>query len=93
MAEVTCKVFGPSANPAETIPFPSLLIYSDVIGHLSLRGILKYLEGRIRRLTEEVMTGEVVSYMEAMRSVIRRVQRKKPTAGIFFVSPQGRYTS
>ena len=45
MAEVTCKVIGPSANPAETIPFPPLLIYSNVIDHLALRGTLKYLEG------------------------------------------------
>ena len=36
MAEVTCKVFGPTANPTETIPFPPLLKYSNVIGHLAL---------------------------------------------------------
>ena len=36
MAEVTCKVFGPTANHAETIPFPPVLIYSNVIDHLAL---------------------------------------------------------
>ena len=41
MAEVTCKVFGPAPNPTETIPFPPLLIYSNVIDHLALRGTLK----------------------------------------------------
>ena len=86
MAEVTCKVIGSSANPAETIPFPPLLIYSNVIDHLALRGTLKYLEGG-KTNDREVMTGEVVSYIEAMRSVIRPVERKKPTAGIIFVSP------
>ena len=42
MPEVTCKIFGPAANHSETIPFPPLLIYSNVIDHLALRGsILK----------------------------------------------------
>ena len=46
-----------------------------MIDHLALRGTLKYFEGGNRRLTEEVMTGEVIAYVEAMRNVIRRVQR------------------
>ena len=41
MAEVTCKVFGPAANHSQTIPFPPLLIYSNVIDQLALRGTLK----------------------------------------------------
>ena len=82
MPEVTCKVFGPTANPTETIPSPALLIYSNVIDQLVLRRTLRYLEGGNRRLTEEVMTSEILSYIEAMRSVILRVQRKKPTVRI-----------
>ena len=89
MAEVTCKVFGPTVNHAETIPFHPILIYSNMIDHLALRGTLKYFEGGNRRLTEEVMTGEVVAYVEAMRNVIRRVQRMKPVVGVVFVSPPG----
>ena len=64
MAEVTCKVFGPTANHSETIPFPPILIYSNVIDHFALRGTLKHFEGGNRRLTEAVMTGEVVAYIE-----------------------------
>ena len=89
IVEVTCKVFSPAANPTETIPFPPLLMYSKVIDHLSLRGFLKDLEGGNRQLTEEVMTSEVVSYIEAMRIVIRCVQRKKPTARKIFESHPG----
>ena len=89
MTEVTCKVFGPAANHTETIPFPPLLVYSNVIDHLALRASLKYFEGSNRRLTEELKTGEVVAYVEAMRNVIRSVQRKKPTVGVVFVSPPG----
>ena len=89
MAEATCKVFGPTVNHAETIPFPPILIYSNMIDHLALRGTLKYFEGGNRRLTEEVITGEVVAYVEAMRNVIRRVQRMKPVVGVVFVSPPG----
>ena len=89
MAEVTCKVFGPTVNHTETIPFPPILIYSNMIDHLALRGTLKYFEGGNRRLTEEVMTGEVVAYVEAMKNVIRRVQRMKPVVGVVFVSPPG----
>ena len=89
MAEVTCKVFGPTANHSETIPFPPILIYSNVIDHLAFRGTLKHFEGGNRRLTEAVMTGEVVAYIETMRNVIGRVQRKKPTVGVIFVSPPG----
>ena len=87
MAEVTCRVFGPSANHSETIPFPPLLIYRNVFDHLALRGTLKYFEGGNRRLTEEVMTGEVAAYVEVMRNVIGRAQRKKPMVGVIFVSP------
>ena len=89
MAEVTCKVFGHTVNHTETIPFPPILIYSNMIDHLALRGTLKYFEGGNRRLTEEVMTGEVIAYVEAMRNVIRRVQRMKPVVGVVFMSPPG----
>ena len=89
MAEVTCKVFGPTANLSETIPFPPVLVYSNVIDHLALRGTLTYFEGGNRRLTEAEMTGEVVAYIETMRNVIARVQRKRHTVGVIFVSPPG----
>ena len=89
MAEVTCKVFGPTVNHTETIPFPPILIYSNMIDHLALRGTLKYFEGGNRRLTEKVMTGEVIAYVEAMRNVIRRVQRMKPVVGVVFMLPPG----
>ena len=89
MTEVTCKVFGPAVNHTETIPFPPLLIYSNVIDHLAFRATLKYFEGGNHRLTEELMTGEVVAYVEAMRTVIRHVQKKKHTIGVIFVSPPG----
>ena len=89
MAEVTCKVFGPTANHSETIPFPPILSYSNVIDHLALRGTLKHFEGGNRRLTEAVMTGDVVAYIEMMKNVIGRVHRKKPTVCVIFVSPPG----
>ena len=89
MAEVTCKVFGPAANHAETIPFPPLLIYGNVIDHLALRGTLRYFAESNRNLTEEVMTAEVTAYIETMRNVIRRAQQKKPAVGVVFVSPPG----
>ena len=39
MAEVTDKIFTPAA--AETIPLPPILVYSNVIDHLVLRGTLR----------------------------------------------------
>ena len=89
MAEVTCKVFGLTANHSETIPFPPILIYSNVIDRLALRGTLKHFEGGNRRLTEAVMTGEVMAYIETMKNVIGKIQRKKPTVSVIFVSPPG----
>ena len=35
------------------------------------------------------MTGEVVAYIETMRNVIGRVQRKRPMVSVIFVSPPG----
>ena len=89
MAEVTCKVFGPALNHAETIPFPPLLIYSNVFHHLALQGTLRYFADSNRNLTGEMMTAEVTAYIETMRSVIRRAQQKKPAVGVVFVSPPG----
>ena len=40
MAEVTDKIFTPAA--AETIPLSPIIIYSNLIDHLALRGILRY---------------------------------------------------
>ena len=42
MAEVTNKIFTPAA--AETIPLPPILVYSNVIDHLALRGTLRYFD-------------------------------------------------
>ena len=38
MAEVTDKIIAPAA--AETIPLPPILVYSNVLDHLALRGTL-----------------------------------------------------
>ena len=76
MVEVTCKVFGPTSNHSETIPFPPLLISSNVIDHLATRGTLKHFEGGKRRLKEDRMTAEIVAYVDSMRKVIRQVQSR-----------------
>ena len=89
MAEVTCNVCGPTSNYTETIPFPSLLIFSNVIDHLAVRGTLKHFEGEKRRLKEETMTAEVMAYVHFMRKVIRQVQGRRLTVEVFFVSALG----
>ena len=84
----TCQIFGPGAA-AETIPFPPLLIDCNVIGHLALRGTLRYFEPGHPRLAESFMTDEITAYVEAMKNVTLSVKNKRATAGVDFVSPPG----
>ena len=88
MAEVTCKVFGPTSNHTETIPFPPLLIVTNVIDHLAIRGTLKHFGGGKGRLTEETMTAEVVAILHSMRKVIRHVLGRRSIVEVLFVSPK-----
>ena len=85
MIEVTCKVFGPAL--AETIPFPPLLVFSNVIDHLAVRGKLNRFEPERQLFTEEVVTNEVTAYLDSMRKVVRLAQRKRTDASVIFVSP------
>ena len=88
MAEVTNKIFTPAA--AETIPLPPpILMYSNVIDHLALRGSLKYFDMQHNRFTEGFVTDEVVAYIEAISNITTRMRNKKPNAGTVFVSPPG----
>ena len=74
MIEVICKIFGPAA--AETIPFPSFLVYSNMIDHLALRGILRLFKPDYSSSTEAFMTDEATAYVEAMKIVVRVVKNK-----------------
>ena len=87
MAEVTDKIFTPAA--AETIPLPPILVYSNVIGHLALRGTLRYFDIQHTRLTEGSVTDEVVAFVETMSNVATRMRNKKPNTDTVFVSPPG----
>ena len=66
MAEVTDKLFTPAA--AETIPLPPILVYSNVIDHLALRGSLRYFDMQSTRFTEGFITDEVVANVETIIS-------------------------
>ena len=87
MAEVTNKIFSPAA--AETITLPPILVYSNVIDHLALRGTLRYFDIKNERFTEGFVTDEVVGYEEIMASVAKMMKDKKATTGTVFVSPPG----
>ena len=87
IAEVTDKIFTPAA--AETIPLPPILVYSNVIDHLALRGTLRYFEIENARFTEGFVTHEVVAYVERMANIAKMMKDKKPTTGMVFVSPPG----
>ena len=87
MIEVTCKVFGPALT--ETIPFPPLLVFSNVIDHLAVRGKLNRFEPERQQFTEEFVTNEVTAYLDSMRKVVRLAQRKRTDASVIFVSPPG----
>ena len=87
MAEVTDKIFAPTA--AETIPLPPIVVYSNVLDHLALRGTLKFFEPGHPRFTEGFVTDEVTAYVEAMSHITRTMKSKKSTTGTVFMSPPG----
>ena len=49
MAEVTDKIFTPAGT--KTIPLPPILVYSNVIDHLALRGSLRHFDTQSNRFT------------------------------------------
>ena len=75
MAEVTDKIFTPAA--AETIHLPPILMYSNVIDHLALRGSLRYFDRQSTRFTEGFITDEVVAYVETMSHIATMMKNKK----------------
>ena len=87
MAEVTNKMFTPAA--AETIPLPPVLVYSNVIDHLALRGSLRHFDMQSTRFTEGFVTDEVTAYVETMSHISTMMKNKKPNTGTVFVSPPG----
>ena len=87
MAEGTDKIFTPAA--AETIPLPPILVYSNVIDHLALRGTLKYFESGYVRFTEGFVTDENTAYLETMSNITGTMRNKKSTTGTVFMSPPG----
>ena len=87
MAEVSDKIFRPAA--AETIPLPPVLVYSNVIDHLVLRGTLRFFESNHERFTEGFVTDEVTNYVETMANIARTLRNKKSSNGTVFMSPPG----
>ena len=87
MAEVTDKIFTQAG--AETIPLPPLLVYSNVIDHLALRGTLEFFRPDHERFTEGFNTDEVTNYVETMANIVQAMRRKKATTGTVFMSPPG----
>ena len=87
MAEVTDKIFTPAA--AETIPISPILVYSNVIDHLALRGTLRFFESNHERLTEGFVTDEVSNYVETMANIARTMRNKKSSTGTVFMPPPG----
>ena len=87
MIEVTCKIFGPALT--ETIAFPPIPVFSNIIDHLAVRGTLNRFEPERRQSTEEFVTNEVTAYLDSMRKVVRLAQRKRTDASVIFVSPPG----
>ena len=83
MAEVTDKIFTPAA--AETIPLPPpILVYSNVIDHLALRGNLRYFDPQHVRFTEGFVTDENVAYVETMFNITTRMRNKTIKYGYRF---------
>ena len=75
MAEVTDKIITPAA--AETIPLPPILVYSNVIDHLALRGTLRYFDMQHARFTEGFVNDKVVAYVETMSGIATMMKDKK----------------
>ena len=67
MAEVTNKIFTPAA--AETIPLPPILVYSNVIDYLGLRGTLRDFDIENKRFMAGFVTDEVAAYIERMANI------------------------
>ena len=80
-------MFTPAA--AETIPLPPILVYSNVIDHLALRGSLRHFDTLSTRFTEGFATDEVTAYVETMSHIATMMKNKKPNTGTVFVSPPG----
>ena len=76
MAEVTDKIFTPAGT--ETIPLPPILVYSNVIDHLALRGSLRLFDTQSNRFTEGFVTDEVTAYIETMSYIVTTMKNKKP---------------
>ena len=92
MIKVTRKIFGPAAT--ETIIFPVLLVYCNVINRCSaVRGTFTFFDPLHQRLTEGFMTNEVTCYVEAINIVVRLAQGKKPTTEVIFVSLPGHFAT
>ena len=77
MAEVTDKMFTPAA--AETIPLPPILVYSNVIDHLALRGSLRLFDTLSTRFTEGFVTDEVTAYVETMSHIATMMKIRNQT--------------
>ena len=77
------------ASGGRNNPLPPLLVYSNVIDHLALRGTLEFFEPGDERLTEGFMTDEVPNYVETMAHIARFMRNKKATTGTVFMSPPG----
>ena len=91
MAEVTDKIFTPAGT--ETIPLPPVLVYSNVIDHLALRGSLRHFDTQSNRFTEGFVTDEVTAYIETVSYIVTTMKNKKPNTATVFVSPPGTFIS
>ena len=78
MIEVTIKVFGPAAT--ETYSFFPLLIFCNVLFHITLRGTLRYFDPKHEKMTEGYMTHEVTAYVKAPRNNEKAKQSPKEKA-------------
>ena len=87
MAEVTDKIFTQAGT--ETIPLPPLLVYSNVIDHLALRGTLEFFRPDHERFTEGFVTDEVTNYVDTMANIAQAMRRRKAITGTVFMSPPG----
>ena len=87
MAKVTKKILTPAT--AETIPLPPILVYSNVIDHLALRGTLWYFELGHAQFTERFVTDENVAYLETMSDMATKMKNKKAITATVFTSPPG----
>ena len=87
MAEVTDKIFTPAGT--ETIPLPPILVYSNVIDHLALRGSLRHFDTQSNRFTKGFVTDEVTAYIETMSHIATIMKNEKPNTATVFVSPPG----